>query len=156
MGTVFFLSGATKASQSRRSSSQSRTLRKRLVSGIAPAPGKDFIAAHLDVEGLQRAGRRSRDVAAIQGVGPVVTRAPDLVKVVAILHRTGQVGARGRHRPVLAGGSADQQAGPAAKAEYLPGVRFQLPDPPGYNRIAAQVGGLGGNQVAQDGIDTGD
>ena len=82
--------------------------------------------------------------------------APDLMKIISILHRTREVSAGSRHRAVLAVGSTDQQARTIAKTKDLSSIRFQLTDTSGYDGIAAQVGSLRWDQVAQDGINKGD
>src|SRR5438128_12207493 len=106
MGTVFFRNGAMRASQPNRSSSHVRTLCN--VSDISSAPYENLLTAHLDLKAFQRPGRRTRNVPAIQVVCSVMASAPDLMKIISILHRAREVSAGSRHRAVLAVGNTDQ------------------------------------------------
>src|SRR5512133_1580139 len=110
MGTVLCFSGATSSAQPKRSSSQSRTITKPLISALPLSGDDDLFATHMDVVLLERTRRWTRDVASGEVVDAVVTGAPDLLDVVAVLHGATQVRAGGRHGFVFAFGTHHQQA----------------------------------------------
>src|SRR6266568_7388249 len=110
MGTVFFFSGAVSAAQLKRSSSQSRTPVSRLTSSLPLAADYDFIAPHVHLKNIQRTRRGPRDVSSVQVVKTVVAGAPDLVEVVAVLHRATQMRAGCGKGAILAFGGQQQQS----------------------------------------------
>jgi hypothetical protein len=55
----------------------------------------------------------------------------------------------------LALGSADQQTGTTTKSEDLAAVRLQLADLSGNDSITSEIGSLGWDEVAEDGINEG-
>src|SRR2546422_1085896 len=57
-GTVFFRNGAMRSSHSKRSSSQLRALRRKLISGLPATAHKNLVAANLHLEAFQGAWRR--------------------------------------------------------------------------------------------------
>src|SRR5579864_9467301 len=86
----------------------------------------DFVPANMDLIGFQGAGRRTRDIAAIQVVQAVVTSAPDLVEVVAVLNGATQVRANCRKGKVLSLGGHQQESGAGSQAKNLGAVWFQI------------------------------
>src|SRR5271166_9323 len=155
MGTDFFIKGATSSSQPIRSSSQLWMLLARLILALPVTPHEDLVAANLHFKTFQRARRRPRDVTAAQVVHAVMAGAPNLMQIGAVLHGAGQVRTRSRHRTILSAGGADQKPGAAAEAKDLSTIERQLSNPASHNRIASQVGCLGWDQEAQDGIHKG-
>src|SRR5579883_787058 len=142
-----------RSSHPNRSSSQSRTLRKGLISRLPPAPHKNFLTAHLHFEQLQGARRGPGDVFAIQVVVTVVAGAPHVLHVIAILDRAREMGAGRRHGAIFSAGGADEYPRSIAEAEDLAAVWLELSNAAGHDRVASQVGRLGWNQVLEDGVD---
>src|SRR5207253_128008 len=138
-GTDFSRNGAIKSSHSNRSSSESRSLRQKGISGLLAPPHEDLIAAHLHLEAFQRTRRRARSVSPVQVVHAVMARTPHFVQIVAVLHRARQMRASRRHRAILSVGSANEQSGAIAKAKDFSAVRLQLSYPACDYRIAAQI-----------------
>src|SRR2546428_7693588 len=78
-GTVFFRNGAMRSSHSKRSSSQLRALRRKLISGLPATAHKNLVAANLHLEAFQGAWRGTRDVSAVQVVHTGVAGAPHVL-----------------------------------------------------------------------------
>src|SRR5690242_18196227 len=125
-GTVFLRKGASSSFQPKRSSSQSWTFTKTLMSGFLTAPDKDLVASNLYFKSFQGPRWRAGNVAPIGVIFPVVAGAPDFAGIVAILHGARKMRTCGGHGAIFAAGGADQQAGPAAEAEHLAAIRLQL------------------------------
>src|SRR5215470_11844605 len=125
-GTVFFFSGAINSSHPKRRSSQSRTLPQTLISSFSSSSYKNLVPASLNVKLLQRPRRRPGNIASIYVIGPVVTGAPNLVEIIAVLHCARQVRTGGRDRVVFSRCRSDQQSRPAAKTKYFSTIGFQL------------------------------
>src|SRR5271157_239591 len=107
---------------------------------LSLAGDHNVLALNVDGEFLQRARRRSADVAAFQIVSTVVASAPDLPSVVAVLHGAVQVSADRREGLVPALPRANQDAGFGTELENLAGVRFQLAGLRRYHRAAGGFG----------------
>ena len=61
-----------------------------------PFPADDnLVAAHVNIEDIERPWRRAGDVAAVEIVDSVVARTPDLAQIGAILHGAAQMGTGG-------------------------------------------------------------
>src|ERR1035437_4331168 len=114
---------------------------------------KDFVAADLDLERLQRTRWRPRDVAAVQVVHAVVAGAPDLAQIRTILHCAAQVGAGGRHGAIFARARLHQQPGTGAEAKRLRGVGLHLRKTCRKYGIATQIGELWWDQIAQNRVE---
>src|ERR1039457_5045372 len=82
----------------------------------------------MDIKHIERPGRRTGNVAAVEIVDAVVAGAPDLAQIVAILHRAAEVGTSGGESTIGAVALHDQQAGTAAEPENLAGIRLQVPE----------------------------
>src|SRR3989441_9837067 len=108
-GTVFFRNGAMRSSHSKRSSSQLRALRRKLISGLPATGHKNLVAANLHLEAFQGAWRGTRDVSAVQVVHTVVAGTPPFIGGVPVLGPGRKGRARGRHRQGLPHGPPDQE-----------------------------------------------
>src|SRR2546428_13494950 len=117
-GTVFFRNGAMRSSHSKRSSSQLRALRRKLISGLPATAHKNLVAANLHLEAFQGAWRGTRDVSAVQVVHTVVAGTPPFLEGAPILVRSRKGRARGRHRTGLPTGRPEQQSRAVAPAQH--------------------------------------
>src|SRR5208337_1198487 len=151
-GTAFFRRGAIRSSHSKRSSSQPRTLRGKLISGLPSTPHEYLVPAHLYLKTLQGARRRTRNISAVEIVLAVMAGTPDLAQIVAVLHCAGQMRASRRHGAILSAGSADQQTRVITKPENLSTVRLQLRKPGGDDLVPAEICHRRRDKIAEHGI----
>src|SRR6476659_10453146 len=96
------------------------------MSGFLAASDKYLVAPDLHFKRLQRTRRRAGNVTTVDVILAVMAGAPDLARVITILHGARKVRAGGRHGLILAGGGTDQQSRAAAEAKHLAAIRLQL------------------------------
>src|SRR5579864_1372147 len=105
------------------------------------------------IEHVERPGRRTGDVAAVEIVGSVMTGAPDLTQIAAILYSAAEVGAGSRERAIAAVVIHDQESGTASEAEDFSRIRLHLDLFRCDNLIAAEIHHCRWNKIAEHGID---
>src|SRR5690242_384266 len=127
-----------------------------LKSGLPLSADYDFIATDVHLVGFQWTRRRAGDIAPIEVVHAIVAGAPDLVKIVAILHGAAEVRANGGERAIFAIGGHQEQRGPASKTNNLGAIRLDVANFSGHNFIAAKIRDGRGDKVAEHRIDSGD
>src|SRR6476619_7953537 len=125
------------------------------MSEFLAASDKYLVAPDLHFKGLQRTRRRAGNIAPVDVILAVMAGAPDLARVITILHGTRKVRAGGRHRFVLTAGGADQQPRTAAETKHLAAVRLQLADTGSNHGAAAHVRFLGRDKKPQHRIKEG-